>query len=297
MTQPAPAPSPSGDRPAHGATQDALTRHRTALKERFPLPPEALGPLPAPPPARKRLKAGATAVAVLAAALAWLDPAWRTEHIATGPGQRLSIELADGTQVDLDTATRLRVSRHLRSRQVALEGGRALFDVAPSAWRPFSVQAGDTMVRVLGTAFDVRRRGPLGEDVLVTVLRGRVAVEGAAGEAAMLGPDDQLHAVAGKLAPAHPADTRASTAWREGRMVFERTPLPEVLAEIAHYGGLRIQSADDPALADLEVSGVYRTENARQLLALLPGFLPVRVQQSGHQVRVDRVTERNSGSR
>ncbi len=66
MTQPAPAPSPSGDRQAHGATQDALARHRAALKERFPLPPEVLGPLPAPPPARKRLKAGATAAAVLA---------------------------------------------------------------------------------------------------------------------------------------------------------------------------------------------------------------------------------------
>ena len=290
-----PAPPPDDALPLDDTcARDALARHRAALKERFPLPPEALGSLPPPIAARQRLKTGglmAAAVMLLSAAtLVGIDPAWRTEHIATGPEQRQMIELGDGTRVELDTATRLRVSRHLRSRQVVLDSGRALFEVAPSAWRPFIVQAGETRVRVVGTVFDVRRRGPQGEDVLVTVLQGRVAVEGTSGQTTELGPADQLHAVAGKLAPVHPADTRASTAWREGRMVFKRTPLSEVLTEIAHYGGLRIQGADDPALAGLEVSGVYRTDNAGQLLALLPGFLPVRVERHGDLVRVARRT-------
>lgn len=288
MTAPIPAASQAAAAPRDNTTQDALARHRDALRQRFPLPPEALGPAPAPPPRRKHLKiSGLAAAGMLAVAvLIGVDPAWRTEHVATGPQQRQSIELSDGTRVTLDTATRLSVSRHLRSRRVALERGSALFEVAPSAWRPFVVQAGSTQVRVVGTVFDVRRRGPQHENVTVTVLEGRVEVRGRPGQMALLGPGEQLHAAAGELAPSERTDTARARAWREGRLVFERTPLPEVLAEIAHYGGLELRGAEHPALAGLAVSGVYRTENAGRLLALLPSFLPIRVEPEGEGFRV-----------
>jgi len=262
----------------------ALARHRTALRERFPLPPEALAPLPTPTshpaaPVRRRA-ARLLAVALPAAAaalLAWHDPAWRTEEVATGPDRRASVELADGSQVELDTSTRLTVSRHLRSRRVALQAGRALFDVQPSRWRPFTVDAGATRVRVLGTAFDVRRQG---EDVTVTVLRGHVAVAGAHAGSATLGANDQIRARAGELGGTAQVNGADATAWRQGHMVFDRTPLADVLAEIAHYSRRPVRLGD-ASLARLEVSGVYRTANADALLALLPSFLSVRVEPQG----------------
>ena len=281
----APNPPRTAAAPPSQEADAALARHRAALRERFPLPPEALAPLPPTPshpaaPERRRRPARLLAVALPAAAaalLTWHDPAWRTEEIRTGPDRRASVELSDGSQVELDTSTHLTVSRHLRSRRVALHAGRALFDVQPSRWRPFTVDAGATQVRVLGTAFDVRR---LGEDVTVTVLRGRVAVAGAHGGSATLGPDDQLHARAGELGRAAQVHGADATAWRRGHMVFDRTPLAEVLAEIARYSGRPVRLGD-ASLARLEVSGVYRTANADALLALLPGFLPVRVEPQG----------------
>ncbi|CAN7737860.1 FecR domain-containing protein [Pseudorhodoferax sp. LjRoot39] len=263
--KPQPLPAPA---------DEALQRHRQALRERFPLPARG-----EPPPPVRRRKAPAVAllcVAGAAALLAWIDPAWRTERVATRADQRLVLNLSDGSTVTLDTATRLRVERHLRSRRVALESGRALFEVAPSAWRVFTVDAGAAQVRVLGTAFDVRRWG---EDVAVTVLRGRVALQGRAAAGVTLEPGQRADAQDGLLGPVRRVDAEAATAWRDGRFVFQRTPLAEVLREIARYRGQPVHLAS-PALAGLEVSGVYRTANAAALLDLLPTLLPVRVQHA-----------------
>jgi transmembrane sensor len=251
---------------------DALARHREALRARFPLPVPAVR-------VRKRRKTATAAVLCLAcaaAALAWIDPAWRTEQVATRADQRLVLSLSDGSTVTLDTSTRLRVERHLRSRRVVLDSGRALFEVAPSAWRVFTVDAGAARVQVLGTAFDVRRWG---EDVAVTVLRGRVALYGSAAVGVTLAPGQRADAQDGRLGPVRSVDAEAATAWRDGRFVFQRTPLAEVLREIARYRGRPVHLAS-PALAGLEVSGVYRTANAAALLDLLPALLPVRVQHA-----------------
>lgn len=290
MTQPLPpgAPLPaSPDADLDSAAQAAIERHRAALQERFPLPPEALCAVPVARPARV-VRPLAIAVLVTAAALlVWQDPAWRTEQVATPADRRATVELADGSRVELDTGTRLTVSRHLRSRRVVLEAGRALFDVQPSAWRPFTVEAGATRVRVLGTAFDVRRQGA---EVTVTVLRGRVAVTGTDGTTT-LQADGQVRAHAGRLDAPTAVSGANATAWRQGQLVFQRTPLPEVLDEIARYSGRPVRLGDT-SLARLEVSGVYRTANAEALLALLPGFLPVRLEAGadGERVVQPRIT-------
>ncbi|MGC3987744.1 MAG: FecR domain-containing protein [Pseudorhodoferax sp.] len=262
-------------RPVPPPAEDALARHRAALRERFPLPPPAARVRKGTQ--RRKPAAAATLAAVCALALlAWTDPAWRTEQFATQAGQRQVLSLSDGSTVTLDTATRLQVSRHLRSRRVALETGRALFEVAPSAWRPFTVDAGAAQVRVLGTAFDVRLWG---EDVAVTVLHGHVAVRGAAQDGAQLQAGQRADVAAGRLGPVRSVDAQAATAWREGRFVFQRTPLAEVLREIERYSGRPVRLLQ-PELAGLEVSGVYRTANAAALLDLLPTLLPVRVQHA-----------------
>lgn len=277
MNRPSAPATPLPTAPAtdlDGTAQAAIERHRSALQERFPLPPEALGPMPAARPSRIARPLAAALLVATAALLIWQDPAWRAEEVATPADRRTTVELADGSRVELDTGTRLTVSRHLRSRRVALHAGRALFDVQPSTWRPFTVDAGATQVRVLGTAFDVRRQA---DEVTVTVLRGRVAVIGTDGLAASLAADDQVRAHAGQLDGTARVNSAHATAWRQGQMVFQRTPLPEVLDEIARYSGkpLRLGEA---SMARLEVSGVYRTANAEALLALLPSFLPVRVE-------------------
>ncbi|WP_447414957.1 FecR family protein, partial [Clostridium perfringens] len=58
-------------------------------------------------------------------------------------------------------------------RFVRMLKGEAHFDVAHNPARPFIVKAGDSTLRAVGTAFNVRLRPELTE---LTVIEGRVAV-------------------------------------------------------------------------------------------------------------------------
>lgn len=267
------------DRPPHDeaiatppcAEEHALERHRDALRERFPLPDAAQL-------ARRRLPKKtlvAAAVLALATAVVWLDPVYRTESYATAIGERLEIALADGSRVLLNTGSRLDVAWRLRSRRAVLATGQVLFDVAHERVRPFTVDAGAVRVHVVGTAFDVRRDAA---DVAITVLRGRVDVNAALSErsSVSLTPGQRVRAHGDVLGVAEPVDAAAQTAWKDGKLLFDRTALVDVLVEIQRYSRTPI-ALGDQRLAALKVSGVFSIDNSDDLLRLLPGILPVRL--------------------
>ncbi|NMX65379.1 FecR domain-containing protein [Pseudomonas sp. WS 5079] len=248
---------------------EAIARVREDLKQRFPLPP--------PTPAKNKRPAGKTLgllLLAIVAGVAWIDPAYRSEHVASQVGQRQALLLADGTQVLLDSNTEMTISWHLRSRQVELKAGQALFEVSPMVYRPFLVDAGLAVVRVVGTRFNVRRQE---QDVQITVAEGRVAVRAAAtGAVAALEPGQQLRVHKGQEARLGRVDVDDVTAWQQSRLVFESTPLEDVIDTLQRYHRQPIRLMD-PRLARLPVSGVFDSGHVDRLLALLPGILPVRV--------------------
>lgn len=258
-----------------GTLERALEEAGDALKERYPKPPRK------PRGTKPRGHAGKAALtlALLLGGLLWLDPAYRTELHATRAGESVRVQLADGSEIQLDTATRLGISWHLRSRQARLDQGQAVFTVAPAAWRPFQVAAGPAGVRVVGTVFSVRHVADA--PVTVSVLQGRVEVRDlahprhaslqlGAGQLARVGGPRPLAVLATGL--------EAATAWREGYLVFESTPLAEVLAEIQRYRGhpVRLVGTHGPGLT---LSGVFEIRNTDQLLDLLPRTFPVEVRR------------------
>lgn len=125
------------------------------------------------PRSRIRLWAIAASICFVAVMVAWFALAARGQLIATELAERRQVMLDDGTVVQLEPETRLRVKFEDRNRYVALERGRALFRVAKDATRPFWVSTEHTSVRAVGTAFGVEsgNRG-----VIVTVAEGKVAV-------------------------------------------------------------------------------------------------------------------------
>jgi transmembrane sensor len=126
-----------------------------------------------PPRTRRRILAAASCAFVLAlAGAAW----WNFEHFpsyTTDIGERRSITLADGSTVDLNARSRLRVEFTKGERRVLLLEGQALFQVSKDKLRPFIVSSGNATVRAVGTQFDVYRKAT---GTTVTVLEGRVAV-------------------------------------------------------------------------------------------------------------------------
>ena len=271
------------------AEDQALVRHREALRERFPMPQ------PKPRKPRKTLVVGVL-VLVIGAGLAWLDPSYQREQYISALGERRVVELADGSQVEMDSGTRLQVSWHVRSRRVELQQGQALFEVSKAVVRPFRVQAGGAQVSVLGTRFNVLR----GDDMVdVALLRGRVAVQSSADPAQRthLAPGQQVRVSHGQLQAVATADLARITAWQQQRLVFARTPLAEALAQIQRYriGAIRL---DSQSLADLPISGTFNTRNVDELLDLLPRILPLSLRREADgSVHIGPRAEKNSSPR
>ncbi len=255
------------NRPAdeHNSTDDALARHREELKRRFPLPAPVNKP-------RKRPAMLGLAVGAIVLGLVWLDPAYRSERYRSAPGQVQSIALVDGSTVTLDGASLVNVSWHLRSRRVELLAGQALFDVAPAAYRPFRTQAGSTEITVVGTRYSVSR---LADDVRVTVEEGKVGVRSRSNEL-LLAASQQVLVHNGQLGNPTHVDAKALNGWINGRVVFDRTPLVEVLDTLQRQQNIVVR-LDSPDLARLPVSGSFGSANLDALLTLLPKILPVEL--------------------
>ncbi|MEG0858488.1 MAG: FecR domain-containing protein [Pseudomonas sp.] len=248
---------------------EAIARFREDLKQRFPLPP--------PAPARNKRGAGKALgllLLAIAAGAVWLDPAYRSQHLVSQIGQRQALQLADGSEVLLDSDSEMTISWHLRTRQVELKRGQALFQVSPMLYRPFLVDAGGAGVRVVGTRFNVNRHA---EDVQVTVAEGKVAVRGDVSDTvALLEPGQQLHVRKGIPGQVMQVSADDVTAWKDSRLVFESTPLAEVIDTLQRYHRRPI-TLMDPNIARMPVSGVFDSDHVDRLLALLPGILPVSV--------------------
>ncbi|RYY64384.1 MAG: DUF4974 domain-containing protein, partial [Comamonadaceae bacterium] len=197
----------------------------------------------------------------------------------------------------LNTASRVEVAQHLRSRRLTLTAGEAAFTVAHTPWhaalpwleRPFTVAAGDVVVQDIGTVFTVRRETPaVGSDAnsngngetTVTVLQGQVRVHSAAGNAAPVDLSAGQSLRAGSDPTRWPAPQVVNPltvgAWREGRLVLDATPLADAVAEMQRHRRAPIVLADQDAGA-LRISGQFDLDRLDQLIDLLPRLAPVRV--------------------
>ncbi len=206
---------------------------------------------------------------------------------ATGIGEQRTIQLMDGSTVELNSRSRVKVRFTDHRREVALIEGQALFRVAKDKQRTFVVRAGEAEVRAVGTEFDVYRKHT---ETVVTVVEGRVETyPGSDGGAAaiVLSAGEQLTVLPHTVTKPTRADTVAATAWVQKRLIFEETPLSEVAEEFNRYNR-RPLAIDDPELQKLKISGVYSSTDPASLINFLRNQNSVRVVETENQVRVVR---------
>jgi transmembrane sensor len=230
-----------------------------------------------------RTAAACAAAFLLAVALGVaVDLPMRLEADAvTAVGERRDLTLSDGSMMMLNSASAIALDMTASQRGVRLLSGEAFFDVQPDARRAFEVRAGDALVRVVGTAFSVRRTD---DGVYVAVLRGAVQVSAAGnGSAALrLGPGDIARVADGQAEMRGRGPVEDFLAWRDGRFVFRDRPLASVIAALARYHKGWVVIADD-RLSALPVSGNYKLDDPVAIVDSL-------AQATG--ARVTRVTSR-----
>ena len=226
-----------------------------------------------------RRTAAALAVAGLLALAGWQAPValWQRETLVAAVGERKSVTLADGSRVDLDGATALRVAYSPLGRTVVLERGQALFTVAPG-YRPFQVEAGVGVLRDIGTTFNVRREVGATEEVSLAVAEGQVEIRLPSGQRAVLAGGQQARYDGAAMTPVQPVAPADVAPWRQGRWVFAEASLAEVAAQVNRRHERPLVVAAE--LARYRVSGVFNQDDRAGLVLALTRLLPVRAEES-----------------
>lgn len=195
----------------------------------------------------------------------------------TGAGERRIVQLEDGSRLTLDGSTRVDVEMDRESRRLKLRSGRAKFDVAHDALRPFSVLARNRLTVATGTSFSVEL---LPRQVRVVLYEGRVEVmaQSVSGPPTVLvsrasgttglTPGRELVAATESIATQiAPLNVPQSLSWESGMVHFDGEPL-SLAVERMNRDARQAVVIDDPKLAGMTVSGVF---NSRDTAAFIEG--------------------------
>jgi transmembrane sensor len=225
-------------------------------------------------PGNPALLATAASVLILVGAtlVSFKDDLLGTDRYTTVIGGLQAIPLSDGSRVTLNTDSEVHIALREHERVVEIDRGEAFFEVAQDAARPFIVKAGERRVIAVGTQFSVRRDDT---DVRVVVTEGTVRYEGhpvdAPSAERVLLPAGSVADIRGNAVQVRrlpPDQAEQNLTWRSGFLTFHNTPLAEAVAEFNRYNTRKIV-IEDPAIATVEVGGVFRAGNVRRFVQLL----------------------------
>lgn len=262
--------------------QQAWERAQVLLGKLGGLPP-ALAMSALDRPANPGRRAAVAKLAALLALLPGSFGAWKlletqqwTADFRSAVGERRELQLADGSQITLNTDSAIDVRFDSQQRRVHLRQGEILVQTARDPGdRPFLVTTEAGWMQALGTRFTVREQA--GSTRLV-VLEGAVRVQPAeaGGAQQVINAGQRTTFSANQLAPPETANPAAS-AWTQGMLLADNLRLADFLVELARYrkGFVRC----DPAIADLRISGAFPISDSQRSLDMLQQTYPLVIRQ------------------
>lgn len=241
----------------------------------------------------------------------------------TGIGDQRSITLEDGSRVELNARSRVRIRFSDTERYVDLLEGQGMFQVSRDPQRPFIVHSSDVRVRAVGTQFDVYLK-PTG--TLVTVLEGKVEVRTAAspsfssaqdlaveprvetsypragvdraektrevqptlrGLVAELTAGEQVIVAADQITRPPTANVTAATGWTNGQLVFDSASLEDVAHEFNRHNRRQLVIRD-AQLKTFLISGVFSSTDPSSLLRFLEEQPYFTVKEMETEIQISR---------
>jgi transmembrane sensor len=218
---------------------------------------------------RKTVAGSLLGVAMMTGVFFYLDVPMRLQaDVISGVAELPVIELDDGSVVYMNAASAIAFDYSDQVRNIRLLRGQAFFEVAKDPDRVFSVEAGDTRVTALGTAFDIR----LGdEETDVTVTHNAVLVDFNDPAQTQLRLNEGEHvgySSAGTISGVTSRDAVSTLAWRKGLLVLDNASLSSVAEELERYFTGKILIAS-PRLADRRISGTMAVSDTAAALTFL----------------------------
>lgn len=211
-------------------------------------------------------------------------PVYKT--IATDFGRQSSITLSDGSEIRLNAHSKLRYnpSTFTKSDMEVWLRGEAYFSIVHNPdnhKRNFVVHTTDGDVTVLGTRFNVNTRY---QKTQVALIKGSVSiqvrdtVQQKKIEKILL-PGEMAEFSGGrKKVHIQQVDTTRYTAWLNQKLVFDNTPLNDILKDIKQIYGVKVDVREQDLLQQ-RISGSLVNTNLETLMNGLSKTLDIKVVQ------------------
>ena len=240
-------------------------------------------------PFPRKIAAASIALAVAGAVIAYSSQQGMKTY-ATAVGNHSTIVLLDGSKIELNTNTILRVSDGAGQRTVMLDQGEAFFHIKHDVSRPFTVLAAGHRITDLGTEFTVRRDS---NDLTVSLLEGRARFDsadwGAHTNPMVLSPGDILKTAGNSTFVARQpvAKLARELAWRRGALVFENATLADAARELNRYNVQKIVIADE-AVKKLKFDASIPTNGVQVFTRVAREVFDLRVDSRANEVVISR---------
>lgn len=209
------------------------------------------------------------------------------ETYTTPIGGREILTLFDGSHVELNTDTVLRIAKG--RRKAILVKGEAFFQIRHDASNPFVVMAAGHRITDLGTKFSVRDST---EELEVALLEGKARIENAdsstPAHAAVLTPGDVAVATTGTLSVTKKSAQILTNdiGWRRGVVIFRHMALSDAAAEFNRYNLKKL--VVDPRVANVTIDGTFATDNLETFARIAHIALGLHVESREHEIVVSR---------
>lgn len=192
-------------------------------------------------------------------------------EIRTNPGMTTSVVLPDSTVVCLNSETVLRYPSGFTgdSRQVELEG-EAFFDVAKDAEKRFVVSVPHrSQIEVYGTRFNIEAYTN-DDRISTTLVEGSVGFkytdkEGTGKKVTLCPRQKLVFTPSAGQTDIYATSCESETAWKDGKIVFENTPMEEVLRMLGKRYNVDFV-VRNIRLKDYAFTGTFTTQRLERIM-------------------------------
>lgn len=208
---------------------------------------------------------------------------------ATAVGERKILTLPDGSKIEMNTNSVLRLSAN-NQRKAWLDKGEAYFQIVHNAASPFEVVAAGHRVTDLGTAFTVRSEKGWIE---VSLLEGRARLSSAdtnvQEHSTVLIPGDVLVATPTSLSVSKQSQRSQKEAlgWRRGVLVFDHATLAEAVAEFNRYNRTQLIVANKAA-AQRTIGATFPVHDVELFARVAEQVLGLRTMREGRNIIISQ---------
>jgi len=242
-------------------------------------------------------------------------------EVSTKYGSRTKLQLPDGTQVWLNSGSKLSYDKTYGNglREVVLSG-EAYFDVVKNPAHPFVIHTNTIDIKVLGTAFNVKSF-PGEKNTETSLIHGSIEVtfRNRPAEKIILKPNEKLitanEDTAREIVAAIPASdkikpslviksgkqepivmvshltyapldsTVIETSWMENKLIFRSESFEDLAVRMERWYGVTIRFEDN-AIKPKKVNGIFENETIQQALKALQLITPFNYKMTKNEILI-----------